>query len=235
MRKFSEIDVGDVEIVVDPSEPATNEKSDETPDYLMNDCKWLGYEDSTIQNKMYWASVVGSIHGDNNKVLDVGCGRGDFGNFLLTMVNTDIEYTGIDLNEIAIDVGNKKYAHHIENESTKFTLEAGTWPYDFKDDVQYNWIFHNTNITLDYGVMGDDKYSYLEKMIESSLKMATNGVVFMLLNEGEYHQDDELIAEYIRFSYDGIFNILSKMNVKFAFDNTDFKNIFKLIIFNEPF
>lgn len=233
MKKFSEASVLSTQeeareqIYYEP----TSDSEQEIPEYLFTHTEPLGYESSEIQTKLYWSSVVGTLSGVDNSILDVGCGRGDFGNYLITMVDRSISYTGIEMNRLYVDVANQKYAHHISDDSTDFNVIHGIFPNDFEDvKTKYNWIFHNTNCTLDYGVIGDDRNAYLKRLILKSIEYCTDGVVLMLLNTNDDADDD-----YVRYSYDDITEILFPLNLKFAIDNTDFKNIFKVMIFNEQF
>lgn len=229
MRKFSEELLEEIEEVLETEESIqpTNENVDEQgiPQYLYDDCRWLGYETPEIQSKIYGMAVMGTFSGNDSTVLDVGCGRGDFGHFIKTMVNPNIQYTGVDLNQVAIKVGSEKYASYTDG----FRLMKGVWPDEFPTEKgEYDWVFHNTNLTLDYGVSQDAPVEYLKRIIENSLDVCNRGVVLVLL-----HRDSGTDNGYVKYSFDDVASILQPMGVKFAFDNTDFKNVFKVIIFNE--
>lgn len=245
MKKFSDISTVEIpksEIGIDAAElesykvlnesnqddefDDTLEPSFEFPPYMIEDPTFVGYPNLDLQNRIYYSSIFGAVSPNTKSILDVGCGRGDFGNFVKN-IYPDISYTGIDLNQLMIDAGKFKYSNQL-NDSFKLVVDnfdAGT-----QYDDKFDWVFHITNLTVDYANFnGRDRYEYLQSIIMNSLNICNEGVVFMLLNES-----NELDA-HITHSFDAVARILYRLGYKFAFDNTDFSNVYKLIIFNNKF
>ena len=73
--------------------------------------------------------------------------------------------------------------------------------------------------------------STIEKILKKSLSVSNEGVVLMLLNSNSNLQDNL----YMVYSLGEISEILYRSGYKFAIDNTDFSNIFKLIVLNNKF
>lgn len=246
MKKFSEISpdssaelidesFDNVEILTD-TEPET-ETAVTFPPYMVDDPTFMGYPDTNMQVLLYQSTVFGILGNGYKTVLDVGCGRGDFGNYLFNS-GYNVGYTGIDLSPLAVDVGKFKYQNLIDkdtvNESGNKKFELLNLNFDTDTEItnRYDWVFHITNLTIDYGNFKNrSRYEYLEQLVMKSLEIANEGVIFMLLNENAEFKDDL----YINYSFTEISNIMFKHGYKFAIDNTDFPNIFKLIVLNNKF
>lgn len=229
MKKFSDLSESATETTL--SEVVTEESNVTFQPYMIDDPTYMGYSDRELQNAVYQSTIFGILDNTDTSILDVGCGRGDFGNYIKNELEyTNIKYTGVDLNPLAIDVGKHKYPEHTASDS--FNLIKGNFDSDYPTDVRYDWVFHVTNLTVDYGNFnGRSRYEYLESVIRKSLSIADKGAVFMLLNDNNHAHADL----YITFSFTEISNILFRLGYKFAFDNSDFPNVFKLVIFNNTF
>jgi SAM-dependent methyltransferase len=206
----------------------------EFPEYMLNDPSFIGFADSDTQSILYNSAAFSLFTPDVNSILDVGCGRGDFGKFIQSNIKTDVNYKGIDLNPIVIQAGRHKYKDEIE--SGQFVLENQVFNINYSDNTKYDWVFHNFSLIMAYGVPGSDittimenRYTYLEQMITKSLEISNKGVVFMLLN------DNTPTETLFHFSHSGIAKILYDLNFRFAIDNSEFPTIFKLVVFNNNF
>jgi hypothetical protein len=131
-----------------------------------------------------------------------------------------------------IDIGKHKYKDYIDNPELSFNLYVENFDTDSPTNVNYDWVFHNTNVTVDYGNFKNrDRYDYLEQLIKQSMSIVKHGSVFMLLNDNVEYTD----GLYISYSFTEVGNILYRLGYKFGFDNTDFSNVYKLIILNNKF
>lgn len=206
-----------------PPETEMLEEPGEIPEYMLEDPRWVGYPDKKLQEEIYRTAAFGLIGIGNESILDVGCGRGDFGHYLKSTINPDIEYIGIDANPHMINAGRQKYPD----------LSLSTRQFDINDEdngATYDWVTHITDLTVDYGFIGQtNQYDYLDAIIRKSLSKAKIGTVFILLN------DSNRTDEYLHWNIGSVAQMLLFMGVRFAIDNTDFPNMYKLIIFKNPF
>jgi len=243
MKKFSQLsnmspDVQDSSInqnTVEPHDSNVTKPPDQFPEYMEADANYVGYPDLQTQYDVYRSAAFSLFTVDTKTVLDVGCGRGDFGSYILTELKNDIKYTGIEQNQLMIDVGTKKYQSLINSGNIEFRHAKFDSSYPVTE--KYDLVFHNTNMTVDYGVypnlmQNNNRYEYLSQMIQKSLEMSNIASVFMLLND---NNSSDTSDSYIHYSYGGISKILYDLNVRFAIDNTDFSSIIKLIVFNNRF
>lgn len=224
MKKFSDLQVEQLDKPI----PESNESS--FPEYMINDTNFIGYSDETLQYAVYNATAFGTIQTGVESVLDVGCGRGDFGNYLLSLY-PNVTYTGIDLNQIMIDVGKYKYSN-LNN----FNLKLEKFDSAYKSDVMYDWVYHVTDLTINYGIYpdfnpfeGDNRYILLKEMIQKSLEICNKGIVLILLNNKETYDS------YLNYSFDKVSEILYGLNVPFGIDNSDIPNVFKLTVLKTTF
>lgn len=230
MKRFSDLNTDTNTIQAQP-DVKSEQTSDEYPDYLLNDSIVLGYAYDEIQYSVYRSAQYFTINTGYETVLDIGCGRGDFGNHLLQQF-PNIQYTGIDLNPLLIEVGKKKYS---ELAPDKFILLNQKFSSEYPTDIKYDWVYHITDLTLDYGVHSEvntnqlKRYELLEWNIIKSLELCKIGCVFMLLNDKEHTEG------YLNYSYSPITEILYRLNAKFAFDNSDLPNVTKLVVLKDSF
>lgn len=216
---------------VPPQPTIINEGVDNTPkypDYMFNDPEFVGFPDYHLQDDIYTLTTFGIDFSQVNSVLDLGCGRGDFGQFLKYKFNNpghNIKYTGIDKNPIAIDVGNLKWNNLIEfnliNKSIKEHLTDSPHTYD--------WIFCNSGITND---MSEE---YHEPEILNTLLHAYEkcnvGCSFVLLKNNDSLPQGNNIGFYM----DEICKFLSFKKIPFAIDNSEYENIFRVLLIKSPF
>lgn len=201
------------------------------PTYMINDSNFVGYESELQQYTLYRASEFGTIVTGIENVLDVGCGRGDFGDYLLSRY-PNVKYTGFDLNEIMIDIGKKKYSQTYS--TFRYNLQAAIFNNYLETGQKYDYVYHINNMSLDYGLWpdiyaGENRYDYLKMMIQKSLELCNVGTVFIL------HNDSTDPAGQLTYSLTPVSNILYDMNLKFAIDNTDVSDMYKLLILKNSF
>ena len=112
-------------------EPQTDnvQPAESNPDYLEYSAEAVGYENRTHQWAVYH-TVVGYL-GEDDSVLDFGCGRGDFERFYQTEYHNDIDYIGIDMNQQLIDAGNSAYNNEVD-------LRCLDW-FKIPDDMIADW------------------------------------------------------------------------------------------------
>lgn len=203
--------------------PVTNPA--DFPEYMLSDTMMVGYESADEQAAVYGFASQGIFNAQTKTVLDVGCGRGDFGEYIHKLINPTIEYVGVDLNPVLINVGKVKY-----QETPQFQLENRFFsPYALDETRKYDVVFHIHDLTLNYGVFQNErpnaKYEILEQYIYQSLKICNQACVFILMN------DNAITDQLNHFSFTPVSQILFDAGVRFAIDQTEFPNMFKLIIF----
>lgn len=195
----------------------------EITNYMLDESNFVGYESKEQQEHVYRLASFGVITPVTKSVLDLGCGRGDFGSYIKRVINQDIKYTGIDVNPLMVQIGTAKHAELGEN-GLQFKIADY---FNFTPTDEYEWVFNNINCTIPYGYHTGDKWAQLLDLIKKSIEYCTIGCVFILLND--------------KRSYDGFFqynpgeliNLLG--DVRYAIDNTDMQDVFKLVIFKQPF
>lgn len=230
MKRFSDLQSTENVITTDPTDLSSDSIEQQIPEYMINDTNFIGYSDENLQYRVYTAAAYGIVQTGTESILDVGCGRGDFGYYLLSMY-PNLRYKGIDFNSIMIDVGKHKYSN-LNN----FNLEIGKFDTQYPSDAIYDWVYHITDLTINYGVIpdlnpfdGDNRYILLKDMIIKSLEISEKGVVFILLNDREEYDS------YLTYSFDKISEILYELNVPFGIDNSDMHNVFKLTVLKTHF
>jgi trans-aconitate methyltransferase len=126
-----------------------------------------------------------------NSILDVGCGFGDLGNWLIGHY-PDIAYTGIDINPSLIDLG---MGNGVLNLSTQ-PLETFE-PKSF-DLVVANGIFN-------YRMLNESHENYVEQMLSKLLSVSKVGIAVDFMSthvefehENAFHCPQELIVNTIR-------------------------------------
>lgn len=212
-------------------QPVLDEEVERFPEYMVVNTNIVGYETQKDQYSNYLSAAFGTIVTGVETVLDVGCGRGDFGDYLLTR-HPNVKYTGIDLNKIMIDLGRHKYSDAYS--TYRYNLEHAIFDAGFKTDQRYDYVYHIHDLSINYGVWPDlyneeSKYEYLKMMILKSLEICNSGVVFMLFNDST---ESDL---HMTFSLSPISKIMYELNLKFAIDNTDIPNTYKLLILKSQF
>lgn len=192
------------------------------PEYLVKNPEAVGYPTLEFQEDIYRISVQGVFNSYITSVLDIGCGRGDFGSYIKRLVNPDIEYTGIDLNSLHIDIGKKKFSN-----VGKFELLAGNvLEYSHTADI----CILNSIFDSNYDNHVEDKYEYFKKILTKALDISTLGVVIVALNDRFENEP------YITYNMSEIVQILTGFELKFSLENAfPYPNVFKLMVDKQTF
>lgn len=191
----------------------------EYPDYVINSPQTVGYPSSEYQEGIYRYLSADIFGYDITSVLDVGCGRGDYGSYLKRVINPDIEYTGIDINQLLIDVGKHKF-----KDFTKFNLIHGNiLDYSGTYDICIlNYIFNNN-----YDSYIISKYDYLLSVIDKALNISNYGIVLTILD------DTQTTDDIIGFNISEITNILNSLQLPYVIYKTYNISTYKIIISKE--
>jgi len=127
-----------------------------------------------------------------NSVLDVGCGFGDFGNWLSSRF-PNIDYTGVDINPNLIEIGKEKFGLNLYHKNNTFDYEENSF-----DLVVSNGIF---NAQLNY----ECQLAYLEKYLVSFYKISRLGFACDFMSEyvdfkhsGSYHTKEQDVIKIVK-------------------------------------
>jgi SAM-dependent methyltransferase len=125
---------------------------------------------STNEQELLFSALL-LFYSPNYSVLDVGCGRADLYGYLRRMFpESDINYTGIDLNANMIHVAERKYPVLLNNLSGNDILTA---PGSVND-----WVFGSGLFNLNDH---PDMFEYAKSVVDKMYENATVGVAFNLL------------------------------------------------------
>ena len=126
-----------------------------------------------------------------NSILDVGCGFGDLGNWLIQN-HPEITYTGIDINPSLIDSGLKRRNLNLS------TQELDTFEPKSFDLVVANGIFN-------YRLLNENHESYVAQMLTKFLVVSKVGIAVDFMSthvdfqhENAFHCPQELVVNTIR-------------------------------------
>lgn len=191
------------------------------PDHLISSPEVIGYPTLEFQENIYRLSAQGVFDPSINSILDIGCGRGDFGSYLKKVVNSELDYTGIDMNPLHIDIGKYKF-----KDFQKFNLIAeNVLNYSGTHDIcVINSIFENN-----YDNHSESTYDYFKKILYKALDISDIGVVIVALNDRFKNEP------YTTFNMAEITSILTELELKFSIENTEFSNVFKIMIHKQTF
>jgi ubiquinone/menaquinone biosynthesis C-methylase UbiE len=137
--------------------------------YHPNSLLWSNTEVQELRFKVL--ADIGIQKGDS--ILDVGCGFGDFANYLskhLLSQGESVEFTGIDISEELLVEGRKHFPELNLIQSDLFELNPANQSYDY--------------VTLS-GVLNrkfDDAIDYTHKTITRMFKTCKKGIAFNLLD-----------------------------------------------------
>lgn len=176
------------------------------PDYLLNDPEAVGYPDEQMQKDIYMWTLQYMV--GRHTVKDIGCGRGDFGDYFPAEY-----YTGIDINQIMISAGKQKHPdlnlicddYLNYTETTDYTVCIGTL---------------NTFI-------GIEKWEWFDRTLAYALDTSNIASIFVL-------QSDTELDGYLSYP---INEILTRIPSKLPFklDYTKFEDIYVLVVYKQPY
>ena len=122
------------------------------------DVKSLGWGSKESQNIRFRVLLEVGVE-DGQSVLDVGCGFGDFYDFLLSQ-NINVDYVGVDINKNFIKVAKQK------NKSVIFHLSDTS---SFSND-SFDWVVASGIFSFDCNEWLDDTKKTLKEMFLISRK-----------------------------------------------------------------
>lgn len=208
---------------ITPSE--INEKPTIEP-YMLESPNFVGYENIEDQEHMYNLCSFGIFNPSITSLVDLGCGRGDFGHYVKSTINSNINYIGVDVNPVMINTGNEKYKNKFTDPDSFKLINAN---YYDNLEIKGDWVVNLTNLTIPYGYHNGDSMEQFKDLLEISLQICEVGCVFMLLN------DKQQFPGYFQYNIGSLTNYLDQIGVRYAVDYTDKIHIFKLVIFKQPF
>jgi len=181
----------------------------EISNYMLRDPQFVGYPSSEIQETIYEAVITDIKVGAT--ILDVGCGRGDFGYYATMQPRL---YIGFDQNDLMIKIGNKKYPDL--DISTHQLKEYSSNPDNIKH--QYNNIVSILALDVDYGGLSDPS-KYLIDHINQLLLLNgdlytiiipnTNNDIQLQYNLGDLisYLNTEQLNKGIKYAIDASFDV----------------------------
>jgi len=177
----------------------------------------VGYPNREIQYKTY--AKINSLIPIEDSILDFGCGRGDFYNWVKSIPGHESKkYIGVDFDKSLIQSGNNLYKD--------ISLIDSNWN-SISRSLNADWCININSMNYDYNQSKDTK-KYLQKTIKKMLKHANKGVILLLASElvlndipwTQYNPGDTLNWARDEFS-----------NV--AVDHSSFMNSFILVIYKK--
>jgi ubiquinone/menaquinone biosynthesis C-methylase UbiE len=158
--------------------------NDKIKNYPFLDPKVVGWD--TKKNQYFrFSKALKNLNFKNKKVLDVGCGVGDFLNFCKTK-KIIFDYTGLDINKNFIFFLKKKFKKY--NFLNKSFLKFST-----KKKYDHILFFGIFNLKMEE----KKNYQYLFKHIEKAVKMSKNSVYFdFIVSPGNYKFKSKEIFYY---------------------------------------
>jgi ubiquinone/menaquinone biosynthesis C-methylase UbiE len=166
---------------------------------------WASYE-SQKKSFIWCEKIIKNFHLSNDTILDVGCGHGDFFEFL----NNYQFYTGIDISSEMIKKAKAKYP------SGNFILTDVD-----KYAVQHDWVIalgtFNLDVSTRYSNLHDiSQWNYLETCLKHMYRICKKGIVITLLESTQKN-----IKHNGLFYYDinKTINICKKINDEFKIEH----------------
>jgi hypothetical protein len=143
--------------------------------YIQHAPEVVGYDTRELQ----WSSyrIVANAIEDGASILDFGCGRGDFKVFYAQETGQqydEIDYTGIDSNQILIDAGKAVYP--------EIDVRTANW-FELPQDLKKDWAINVNSLNLRYDGMTITNWEYFTKTIQSMYDHAERGVIVMLTSD----------------------------------------------------
>ena len=187
------------------------EQEPEIPDYIINDPEVVGYPDEYMQDEIYqW--VYSSLHGFGS-IKDVGCGRGDFGNYLKNQTwPNSFDYIGIDRTKLIIDAGMKKYP--------ELNLICNDWM-NIIDATDYTVCIGSLNHDD-----GSDRYDRFWSVFDHSRQTTNKKIIFVFSTEPE--------EGFVHYELNRILHGIPE-GYPFDIDCSRYKGICKLVFYCQKF
>jgi 2-polyprenyl-3-methyl-5-hydroxy-6-metoxy-1,4-benzoquinol methylase len=145
---------------------------------LGKSCSACGWDSEETQYSHF--VLLSSILKKNSTVLDVGCGQGDFYQYLKN-INLDIDYFGIDFSEQMIKIAQQKFGNSRFSKSDFFSTNSS---YDFViASGTFNFIVEN-------------QYEYIKKSIELCFKNCKKACAIALTSDLAKFKYEEPVFYY---------------------------------------
>jgi len=199
------------------SQTANVKAPTENPDYLEFAAEAVGYANRQEQ----WATyrTIANYFGDEDSVLDFGCGRGDFERFFQTEFRTDLDYIGIEMNQQLVDASKKAYNDEVD-------IRCLDW-FNIPKDINCDWSINigSNNLRYDADVKrGNTEYMY--DTIKSMMKHCKKGSIILLTSD--VHETEDGL---INWNAGEVFNWAQKEFGNVALDHSVSDDVFILIIY----
>ena len=186
--------------------------------YIMHSTEVVGYDNRERQFTSY--GIISSIIGVSS-ILDFGCGRGDFKVFHAQRMEIEpdqIDYTGIDINEILINAGKELY--------TDIDIRVADW-LNMPKDLKKEWCINVNSLNLRYDRdLTKDNWEYFKASIKAMYECATSGVAVMLASDVPGIEDG-----LINYNPGDVINWAQKEFGGVAIDHSYSTEMFTLIIY----
>lgn len=211
-QSFSPVvaETDDIEIEYLPPDPDEG--------YIMHSTEVVGYDNRERQFTSY--GIISSVIGEAS-VLDFGCGRGDFKVFHAQRMEIEpnqIDYTGIDINEILINAGKELYLD--------IDLRVADW-LNMPKDLKKEWCINVNSLNLRYDRdLTKDNWEYFKASIKAMYECATSGVAVMLASDVPGIEDG-----LINYNPGDVINWAQKEFDGVAVDHSYSTEMFTLIIY----
>ncbi len=227
-QEESEIAAENIDSVPEPEEPLTEFQPTATELQELNDQGYIddstavvGFPNREIQYGIY--EVARRIVPPGTSILDFGCGRGDFYSWHKIYIdqNQNLDYIGIDANNVLIESGKKIY-DGIELVNTDWN--------SIPDDMIKDWCINigSNNMRYDFDTSKTDE-EYLFATLDSMFKHAKQGVLVYL--NSDVVQPQEESPSLIRYNPGVVLNYAQTKFGNVALDHTGTNESFYLIIY----
>ncbi len=181
----------------------------------------LGWSNSKQQNLRFskFASMINN-KSYNNSILDIGCGFGDFLNFLKNNSITMNNYTGVDINPVLI-----KEAIKMHGKSGYF-FAGNLLDKSFKEKKlksSYDYVFAMGIFNLNFANSKEKMYIFFENMIIQMTKLSKIKTIIDFIPK--YRLDNYKEEEYIMtYDLDFISKLMQKLSLRYTIDCTQRPN-----------
>jgi len=187
----------------------------------------VGYENSEIQDDTYQFAITGVLPiSGKTSILDVGAGRGDLYEYLKrTHPALDIEYFGVEQNELLVKVGNdklEKYHSHERNDYPSIRRD-GFLETEFIEGTNFDHVFFIGTLNLFYGWENED-WTHIELMLAKALGLAKHSVTMILIH------DNGGWDMYKSFPIPNMTDLILKFNCSFDINFDNETGIYKLTV-----
>ena len=180
--------------------------------------KSLGWSDK-VQQDIRFSRLCNDFDFNQKKIVDLGCGFGDFYKYLLSSGYSPSKYTGIDINEDLIKIAIKNnsnanfYVSNILNETDDLLRSK------YKCDVCISIGMFNLNFANDKKRM----YDFMNKILDRMLILSSDAIIFDFIPtiRIDNYQKENYIMTY---SFDFIADYMAKNNLAYKINCTQKAN-----------